>query len=127
MPFEAPSDARPAAERRASDRFPIQREVRFRLLSKRLHGEAEEGTGTTVNISSTGVLFATEKMLSPGKRIELSINWPAELDNRCQLRLIARGRITRHQDGCAAVEIHQYEFRTAGLIRRMDQQERLAG
>jgi len=123
--FEAPSDIT-ARDRRASDRFPTEREVRYRVLSKRMQGESEEGTGTTINISSNGVLFATEQTLLPGRRLELSISWPAELDNRCMLKLIARGRVTRHENGCAAVEIQQYEFRTAGTIRRLDQQ-RLAG
>ena len=100
------------AERRSSDRFPIEREVRFRLLGKRTG--YEEGVGTTVNISSNGVLFTTDKTLSPGVRIEVSISWPAQLDNRCQLKLVAKGRIARQEHGRAAVEIQQYEFRTAG-------------
>lgn len=100
------------AERRAADRFPIEREVRFRLLGKR-NGH-EEGTGKTVNISSNGVLFTTDKALLPGRRIEVSISWPAQLDNRCYLKLVAKGRIARQEGNRAAVEIQQYEFRTAG-------------
>ena len=99
-------------DRRSTDRFPIEREVRFRLLGKR-NGQ-EEGTGKTVNISSNGVLFTTDKALVPGRRIEVSISWPAQLDNRCQLKLVAKGRVTRQENGQAAVEIQQYEFRTAG-------------
>jgi hypothetical protein len=101
-------------ERRSADRFPIQREVRFKILSKRTAGEPEEGVGTTINISSNGVLFTTDQVLAPGRRLELAISWPAELDNRCQLKLIARGRVARQEQGQAAVEIQQYEFRTAG-------------
>src|SRR5690349_20644858 len=97
-------------DRRAADRFPIEREVRYRLLSKR-HGQ-EEGTGKTVNISSTGVLFSTDDSLTPGKRLELFISWPAQLDNKCQLQLVARGRVARLEQGRAAIEIQQYEFRT---------------
>jgi hypothetical protein len=106
--------ARPSgeAERRGADRFPIEREVRYRVLSKR-NGQ-EEGTGKTVNISSNGVLFTTDKILLPGKRLELSISWPAQLDNKCNLKLVARGRVARLEQGKAAVEIQQYEFRTAG-------------
>ena len=97
-------------ERRASDRFPIEREVRYRLLGKR--GNPEEGTGKTINISSSGVLFTTEKDLVPGKRLELSISWPAQLDNKCNLKLVAQGRVARMEQGRAAIEILQYEFRT---------------
>jgi hypothetical protein len=70
--------------------------------------------GRTLNISSNGVLFTTDKILIPGRRIEVSISWPAQLDNRCQLKLVARGRVARLEQGRAAVEIQQYEFRTAG-------------
>jgi hypothetical protein len=101
-------------ERRSADRFPIEREVRYKVLSKRGVGEPEEGVGTTINISSNGVLFTTDQALIPGKRLELSISWPAELDNRCQLKLVAKGRVARLEEGRAAVEIQQYEFRTAG-------------
>ena len=100
------------SERRAADRFPIEREVRYRILNKR--SSAEEGTGKTVNISSTGVLFTTDQILVPGKRLELSISWPAQLDNKCQLKLVARGRVARLEQGRAAIEIQQYEFRTQG-------------
>ena len=99
-------------ERRNADRFPIEREVRYRILNKR--STQEEGTGKTVNISSNGVLFTTDQILIPGKRLELSISWPAQLDNRCFLKLVARGRVARLEQGRAAVEIQQYEFRTQG-------------
>jgi hypothetical protein len=99
-------------ERRGSDRFPIEREVRYRILNKR--NTIEEGSGKTINISSNGVLFTTDQILIPGKRLELSISWPAQLDNKCQLKLVARGRVARLEQGRAAIEIQQYEFRTQG-------------
>ena len=98
------------ADRRHSDRFPIEREVRYKILSKRSGEEA--GDGKTVNISSSGVLFTSEHVLLPGRRLELSISWPAQLNNKCALKLVARGRIVRFEDGRAAMEIQQYEFRT---------------
>ena len=102
-----------SVERRSSDRFPIEREVRYKILSKRT--TMEEGTGKTINISSNGVLFTTDQILLPGKRLELSISWPAQLDNKCQLKLVARGRVARLEQGRAAIEIQQYEFRTQGI------------
>ncbi len=100
------------SDRRSSDRFPIQREVRFKVLSKK-NGE-ETGSGTTVNISSRGVLFTTDRLLLPGKRLEMAISWPAQLNNKCALKLVARGRVVRYEEGRAAIEIQQYEFRTLG-------------
>jgi len=101
------------SDRRHSDRFPIEREVRYRVLSKRSGEEA--GDGRTINISSSGVLFTSQHILLPGRRLELSISWPAQLNNKCALKLVARGRVVRFEHGRAAIEIQQYEFRTQSL------------
>ena len=102
------------ADRRHSDRFPIEREVRYRVLNKR-SGE-EIGDGRTINISSSGVLFTSAHILLPGRRLELSISWPAQLNNKCALKLVARGRVVRFEQGRAAIEIQQYEFRTQSMV-----------
>ena len=98
------------ADRRQSDRFPIEREVRFRVLNKR-SGE-ETGEGKTLNISSSGVSFTSQQMLIPGRRLELSISWPVQLNDLVPLKLVTRGRVVRFEEGQAAIEIQQYEFRT---------------
>jgi hypothetical protein len=108
--FSVNTEQKQSSDRRHSDRFPIEREVRYRVLSKR-SGE-ESGDGKTINISSSGVLFSTDHILLPGRRMELSISWPAQLDNKCALKLVARGRVVRFEQGRAAIEIQQYEFRT---------------
>ena len=100
------------ADRRASDRFPIEREVRYRVLTKKTNDES--GTGRTVNMSSTGILFTTEHLFVPGRRLEIAVNWPAQLNNKCPLKLVARGRVVRCDGSKVAIEIQQYEFRTQG-------------
>jgi hypothetical protein len=100
------------AERRASDRFAIERELRYKVLNKKCE---EAGTGRTVNVSSTGVLFTADQLLLPGRRVEVSISWPAQLNSRCALRLVARGRVVRFDEGKVAMEIQQYEFKTQAL------------
>lgn len=99
-------------ERRGSNRFPIERAVLFKGLGRK--PEADPGRGQTINMSSTGVLFSTEKDLTPGKRIELAIHWPAQLNDSCPLKLVAKGRVVRVEHNSAALEIQQYEFRTLG-------------
>jgi len=99
-------------DRRGADRFPIEREVRYKVLSKKSIDEA--GTGRTVNMSSNGILFTSEHVLLPGRRLELSVSWPAQLNNQTPLKLVARGRVIRFDGGQAAIEIQQYEFRTSG-------------
>lgn len=100
------------SDRRAADRYPIEREVRYKVLSKKDGDEA--GTGTTINMSSSGVLFTTDHLLIPGKRLELAISWPAQLNGNCALKLVAKGRVVRYEEGRAAIQIQQYEFRTKG-------------
>jgi hypothetical protein len=65
-------------------------------------------------MSSKGLLFRTDKPLMSGKRLEMAISWPAQLDNHLALKLIARGKIVRAEPGLVAVSIEQYEFRTLG-------------
>lgn len=97
-------------ERRRSSRFPIEREVRYKTLNQR--SEILAGNGKTLNISSSGVLFTSEHELPVGTRLELSISWPAQLNEKCLLNLVARGRVTRNSKGQLALQIQQYEFRT---------------
>jgi len=99
-------------DRRSADRFPIEREVRYKVLSRKTSTEGESGIGMTVNMSSNGVLFTTDRYLLPGRRLEVSISWPAQLNSKIALKLVARGRVVRSEEGRAAIEIHQYEFRT---------------
>lgn len=99
-------------DRRSADRFPIEREVRYRVLTRKTSVEGESGVGVTVNMSSNGVLFTTDRYLLPGRRLEVSISWPAQLNSKVALKLVARGRVVRSEEGRAAIEIHQYEFRT---------------
>src|SRR5690242_13902838 len=88
-------------DRRSSDRFPLEREVRYRILNRKTGDEV--GAGKTVNMSSNGVLFTTDGFLIPGRRVELSISWPAQLNSKVALKLVARGRIVRAEDGLAAL------------------------
>ena len=50
--------------------------------------------------------------MPPGAFVELSIAWPALLENRCPLQLIGFGRVLRSAAGKVASTIEQYEFRT---------------
>jgi hypothetical protein len=97
-------------ERRASQRFPIVRDVQYEVTYR--GGDPRSGVGTTVNVSSVGVLFATPEALAPGERIQLSISWPAQLDGKYALKLVAQGWIRRCRDYNVAVEIVSHEFRT---------------
>jgi hypothetical protein len=98
------------SDRRSSERMAIVRDVQYRVLNDKT-GEVS-ASGKTVNMSSSGILFTTEHLLLPGRRVEVAVSWPAQLDNKCALKLVARGRIVRFQEGMAALEILHHEFRT---------------
>jgi hypothetical protein len=101
------------SDRRASERFPIARDLRYRVLNKR--GNDEAGEGTTLNMSSSGLLFTAKEMLLPGRRVEVAVSWPAQLNSKCALKFVARGRVVRFDDGQVAIEIQQHEFRTQSI------------
>jgi len=99
-------------ERRSKRRFQIEQEVRYKML----YGQriAETGAGRTINISSGGVWFTTESMLTMGMPVELSMSWPVLLNDSCPMKLMIYGCVIRAHDGGAVVAIERYEFRTQG-------------
>jgi c-di-GMP-binding flagellar brake protein YcgR len=104
-------DNRPLGhERRQSERFPIERQLRYRILSKRT--PAETGEGETIDISSCGICFKSKSALTLGVRVEMCVNWPVRLNEKCALKLVVRGRVVRITEDRAAVEVQQHEFRT---------------
>ena len=99
-------------ERRQKRRLPIAQDVRYKMLfGQRI---AETGTGKTVNISSSGVWFTTDSVLTLGIPVELSMNWPVLLNESCPMKLMIYGCVVRSTDRGAAVLVERYEFRTQG-------------
>jgi DNA-binding NarL/FixJ family response regulator len=98
------------AERRTNARFDCHLAVSYQSLEKPfLSGQ---GTSETLNISSKGVLFRADEALEPGQLVQVSVDWPARLENQIPLKLVAEGRIVRNIKGVAAMTIEKYEFRT---------------
>jgi hypothetical protein len=99
-------------EKRTKRRFQIDQEVRYKML----YGQriAETGVGRTMNVSSGGVWFSTENMLTSGMPVELSMNWPVLLNESCPMKLMIYGCVVRSNERGAAVAIERYEFRTQG-------------
>jgi hypothetical protein len=70
-------------------------------------------------MGSGGVAFFAEGELRPGAFVELSISWPALLDQTCPIRLIVFGRVLRGAGHTVVCTVKKYEFRTA-RAGRMD-------
>jgi hypothetical protein len=99
-------------DQRAPAFFPIERELRFRTAGKR---DELVGSGKTIDIGSKRVVFRTDQTLQAGKRIDMAISWPVQLNQKCALKLIASGKIVRAESGVVAISIEHYEFRTLGV------------
>ncbi len=104
-------------DRRLKNRFPIRREVRYKLLEE--GAMVASGAGETCDISSGGVAFTPDGELKTGAFVELSISWPVLLDDRCAMRLIAFGRVVWTNGDRAACTIDKYEFRTQARTYQM--------
>jgi hypothetical protein len=89
-------------------RFPIVADLQYQQL--RLGGQA--GAGRTINISSSGLLFAGDQKLEAGQRLEISISWPVRLNKDCGLRLVGRAKVVRSDANGVAVVFDCHEFRT---------------
>ena len=97
-------------ERRSKARFPLQLGVRYRTLSG---GPLHAGAGRTINMSSCGLLIATEKAMVPaGSRLQLMVDWPFLLHGITPLQLIVSCRVTRCLREEFAVKLEQYQFKT---------------
>jgi hypothetical protein len=103
-----------ATERRAKLRFALKREVRYKLLEN--DKIIATGQGETIDMSSGGVAFRTTisqaTIPEASYYIELSISWPALLDDSCPMRLVVYGRVTRVSDSMIASTVEKWEFRT---------------
>jgi hypothetical protein len=100
-----------AGERRGTRRHRL--ELPMRYMSP---GSASpfQGTGVTVDISSTGILFRAEEQMPAGTLLDLQVDWPATLGGVCELELCVRAEVVRSFDSLVAIKMLRYEFRTRG-------------
>lgn len=93
-------------------RYPCRLCVSWRTLD--LPARRGESMIGTLNISSKGLLFSTTEKFEQGCVLEATLDWPARLNQQIPLKLVIRGYVLRSADGCAAMSINHYEFRTRG-------------
>ena len=98
-------------ERRSDRRYGLSLELRWKLIRRRR--VLATGIGTTVDLSSGGILFQTDRPVPNGGNLEVSIAWPARLHNIAPMQLVVSGRVVRGGGGKAAIRVIQHEFRTS--------------
>ena len=99
-------------DRRYDRRYGISLDLRWKLVRRRK--VLDSGTGSTLDVSSGGILFDAQRQLPVGFNVELSISWPARLHNIAPMQLVVSGRIVRTNGAHAAIRMVQHEFRTMG-------------
>src|ERR1035441_10116902 len=76
-------------ERRSNPRYPLDSDMAYKIVQGQRVLEA--GSGRTVNMSASGVLFESTRALPVGANVELSIAWPVRLGNKVRLQLRIMG------------------------------------
>jgi c-di-GMP-binding flagellar brake protein YcgR len=109
--YQNPAATTAFTDRRTGRRYDIPLKLRWKVSRRKRLLEA--GTGTTVDLSSCGILFETDQKMPEDGLVELSISWPALLHDSLPMQLIVVGRIVRVSGNLVAIDIAQHEFRTA--------------
>jgi len=102
-------------DRRSDRRYDVALELRWTLHTGRK--AVEVGTGTTVDLSSGGILMHADRSLPVGKKVELSISWPVHAPNIPSMRLVVSGVVVRAQGRWTAVRTTQREFQKVAAVR----------
>jgi hypothetical protein len=98
----------------SSHRYPIRAALEYQLIG--YDWILRAGTGQTILLSSRTVLIESEIGLPLNRRVELWIEWPAQLENKVGLKLHIAGRTVGAAGTATEVEILGYEFRTRSTV-----------
>jgi|SRR5579862_1345373 len=111
---DAPLETTVRVDRRSGFRYPVVLRLQYKVIQ---NGRVERlGFGTTLNVSSRGVLFDANDRLPSRGAIEVLLEWPVLLQGACGLRLIMRGRILRVNHKVVAMLAESREFRTVARL-----------
>jgi hypothetical protein len=100
-----------SSERRSKVRYLVRLSVQYRALT----GPDASGVGTTVNLSSKGILIsaALGHDINLDSPVELIMVWPMLLDGTVPLKLVVIGRVARLEASRLAISLVRYDFRTS--------------
>jgi len=104
-----------AGDRRQIRWFSMHMELRWTLIGRRKL--LSSGSGSTLDLSSAGIVFDAGRPLPFGSKMEVSIAWPVLLDDTLPLQLVMRGRILHCHGNNVALRIFQHEFRTVQALQ----------
>lgn len=88
-------------------RYPVKLGVKFLIRSGKVHSMS--GTGTTVNISSTGLLFRASKRLDGGEKVVVAVDWPTADANKPMI-LLFQGYVVWMKGSQVGLAVSHYGF-----------------
>jgi PilZ domain len=104
------TESSPLIERRSKVRYPLRLGVKYRTLSE---GPSLVGVGRTINMSSCGLLIASNQpSITVGSRLRVTLEWPSLLHGITPLQLVVYCRVIRSVPAEFAVALEDYQFRT---------------
>jgi PilZ domain len=95
-------------ERRSKARYPIALDVRYIGREPPL-----AGAGSTLNISSSGMLIASHQQMSLGAQVEVCANWPFMRSGTTPLQFVAVGRVVRSESNGFALSFTRHKLEEA--------------
>jgi hypothetical protein len=105
------ANAATGTERRARRRYPIHLPLCGWILGRQQRAIA----GTTVNMSSTGILFVASEAIPARTSLRLLIEWPIPSIEGQPLQLAADAKVVRSVRKLVAVRFHDYGLRIADV------------
>lgn len=90
--------------------YPVRMELRFKTYDR----VPCVGAGAAEQMSSRELVFRSDQPLKRGTKLELSLAWPALLDQHVLLQLVVSGEVVWSQGSILGVAIWKYHFRTRG-------------
>ena len=97
-----------APERRSATRYPIERDLSYRVIGS---AGQEVRTARTVNVSTSGILFSADAVPALGRRLALQVRWPRRSDQQPELDLVILGRVVRATGTSAAIAYETFDLR----------------
>jgi hypothetical protein len=100
-------------DRRANGRYEVRLPLHYHVSVK--GAPVKTGSGTTFDMSASGLSFKCRKQLPVGAHIEIMIDWPARYRNQDPMALQVTGFIVRSDGSRAAVRMTSHKFKATDL------------
>jgi hypothetical protein len=97
-------------ERRLDCRYRFAQPLQYTFERQ---GAARLGSGQTVELGASGVLFHADSPPPEGARVELQMMWPFLVQGVCSVVLVIQGTVVRSDARGTALRLHHYLFQTA--------------